>query len=341
MALPTESGYEAVASALHPATVATLAGLVGADEPLAVVLGEASEVFDWLPHLRGAGMRLIRAYWPGPLTLISNAGASSGLACHLPGDLRASLSSRNWGHGTLVVRWPDHDWPGPLRRLVAGPLLAAPLPGFPREIGQFESGREQLALIVDGGPSPLARPATIVQLQDKTATLLREGAVPRNEVAAAVPCLIVFVCTGNTCRSPLAEGLCRKLLSDKLGCAVAELAQRGYRVQSAGLAAAPGNRATAEAVAIGQAYGADLGAHCSQPLSIELLSRADLVFTMTWNHLGLLRNLRVPIGPVPQLLSPAGWDVEDPIGGSEEIYRSCAAQIWQCLNDRLPQLLES
>src|SRR5205814_10085326 len=134
---------------------------------------------------------------------------------------------------------------------------------------------------------------------------------------------------------------CKALLSAKLGCAVANLPAHGYLVHSAGLAAGLGNPATFEAAAIAQRYGADLSGHCSQPLSLELLSRADRIFTMTWSHLGLLHSLRVPAGPRPQLLAPSGIDVDDPIGGSEEIYRTCAAQIWECLHERLPELLEA
>ncbi|MEQ9068753.1 MAG: hypothetical protein RLO18_18610, partial [Gimesia chilikensis] len=60
--------------------------------------------------------------------------------------------------------------------------------------------------------------------------------------------MYLFVCTGNTCRSPMAEGLFRKLLSDKLGCQEDELSDRGYIVASAGLAAAMGAPPSPEGV---------------------------------------------------------------------------------------------
>lgn len=337
VALPTEAGYEAIASALHPNAVAELAALAGPNETLALILGEAFEVFDWLPHLRGASVRLLRVFWPGPLTLVSGAGLNFGLARCLPQEVRARLLSDNH----LALRLPDHDWPAPLRRLCAGPLVAASLPGFPLEVSRIESGRDRLALIVDGGPSPFIQPPTVVRADAKTAVIVREGAVPRADIEALLPSRILFVCTGNTCRSPLAEALCRTLLSAKVGCAPADLPAHGYCVASAGLAAGPGNAATVEAATVAQTYGADLGAHCSQPLSLELLSRADQVFTMTWSHLSMLRSLQVPAGPLPQLLAPSGVDVDDPVGCSDEVYRACAVQIWQYLNERLPQLLES
>ena len=337
VALPTEAGYEAVASALHPDAVAELAALAGTDQPLALVIGDAFEVFDWLPHIRGAALRLLRVFWPGPLILHSGAGVSFGLSRWLPREVRDRLVREH----QLALRLPDHDWPSPLRRLCAGPLVAASLPGFPLEVSRIDAGRDRLALIVDGGPSPFIQPPTIVRADAKSAVIVREGAVPRVDIDAAVPCRILFVCTGNTCRSPLAEALCRTLLSAKVGCAPADLPAHGYCVESAGLAAGPGNAATAEAASVAQTYGADLGKHCSQPLSMDLLSRADQVFTMTWSHLSMLRSLRVPAGPIPQLLARSGADVDDPVGCSDEVYHACAVQIWQCLNERLPQLLES
>ena len=334
VALPTEAGYEAVASALHPDAVAELADLAGPQEPLALLLGEATEVFDWLPSLRGPGLRLLRSFWPGPLILVSDAGV--GLARRLPAAVQRHLCQQ----GRLALRLPDHDWPGPLRRRLDAPLVSVSLPGFPQEVAAIGPGRERLALILDGGPSPFVKPPSVVAAEGKAITVLREGAVPRPDLEAAVPCRILFVCTGNTCRSPLAEALCRTLLSAKLRCAAAELAGRGYVVESAGLAAGPGNPATPEAVTIAQAYGADLAAHASRPLSLDLLSRADFLFTMTGSQWSILRSLRVPGAPTPQLLDSAGADVEDPIGGSAEIYRVCAAQIWQYLNERLAELLE-
>jgi protein-tyrosine-phosphatase len=137
---------------------------------------------------------------------------------------------------------------------------------------------------------------------------------------------ILFVCTGNTCRSPLAEALCRRLLADRLGVGEADLAARGYVVRSAGVAALPGDEASPEAVEVAREFGADLSAHRSRPVDPELLAEATDVIAMTATHAAMLA-LRFPgHGPPPVLLSP-GEDLPDPFGNDLGVYRECARTI--------------
>ena len=149
---------------------------------------------------------------------------------------------------------------------------------------------------------------------------------------------ILFICTGNTCRSPLAEALCKSELSKFLGCSPAELPERGITVQSAGLAAAPGQPAAVEAVQVAHELGADLSQHRSQPITDLILARATHVFVMTRSHLLLLLDYYPNQGPVPRLLSPSGIDLDDPIGCDLSVYRECAQAILQDLEVLLPAL---
>src|SRR5438552_2764495 len=148
-------------------------------------------------------------------------------------------------------------------------------------------------------------------------------------------CLILFVCTGNTCRSPLAEALCKKMLADQLDCRPEELPQHGFIVQSAGLAALMGGGAAAEAIEAARELGADLREHASRPLTPLWVAQADYLIAMTTSHLEALASQFPGVGPRPRLLSEHGEDVPDPIGCEQQIYRECA----QCIAHHLERLV--
>jgi protein-tyrosine phosphatase len=149
---------------------------------------------------------------------------------------------------------------------------------------------------------------------------------------------VVFVCTGNTCRSPLAEALCKKRLADRLGCAVQELPALGFFVLSAGLAAMMGGAAAPEAVEVAGTFGADLEGHRSRPLTPELAAQADYLVVMTRSHARSLRQQFPRLGAQPRLLHPGGEDIADPIGCDKPVYEQCGQQIWQYLEGLVAQL---
>jgi len=91
--------------------------------------------------------------------------------------------------------------------------------------------------------------------------------------------LILLVCTGNTCRSPMAQGILKKLLQER-GKNYASL----YNIQSAGISTVPGMSPTTEAVKVMSEQGMDISSHRSQQLGEDLVKSADLILVMTWEH---------------------------------------------------------
>lgn len=137
-----------------------------------------------------------------------------------------------------------------------------------------------------------------------------------------MPQKILFVCTGNICRSPMAEGLLKKMARDN---------QWSLETQSAGLAAFNGVPATPEAIEACQEKGIDISAHQSQPLSKALVLESSLILTMTDKHKeSILRKMPQLADKVSLLSDFAGKgieDVEDPVGQSVDVYRKILTQI--------------
>jgi len=137
---------------------------------------------------------------------------------------------------------------------------------------------------------------------------------------------ILFICTGNVCRSPMAEGLFRKAM-----------AGRGeFRIFSAGLGAVDGQPPTPHSVTAMKEIGIDISAQRSRALTVDLVRQADLILGMTHGHTDTIALLYPPaaektflLREFDETLEPYEKDIADPIGGPYEIYVECRDQIEQ------------
>jgi len=144
--------------------------------------------------------------------------------------------------------------------------------------------------------------------------------------------VILFVCTGNTCRSPMAAVLAAKMLrAAGIDCAV----------QSAGVHAAPECGASTHAITVMQEEECDLLSHRAQRVSPELVQASQLILAMTSAHSAAVLSLCPDArGKVFSLYEYAqgGQDVSDPFGGDYAVYRACATQIKDLLALCIPKI---
>ncbi|WZL79609.1 low molecular weight protein arginine phosphatase [Eubacteriales bacterium mix99] len=138
---------------------------------------------------------------------------------------------------------------------------------------------------------------------------------------------ILFVCTGNTCRSAMAEEMFRTMLNRK--------GMTGFYIRSAGIAALPGEKASPPAVAVLKEAGMDLSGHRSGPLNEKLLGEADVILAMTEGNkaavLSRYPSVRERIHTLKEYAGTPGRDIPDPYGQSADVYRRTGEEIRHAL----------
>jgi protein-tyrosine phosphatase len=330
VAFPTETVYGIGASACLPEAVDRLQALKERDQksPFAIAIKSAEEALDFVPDMEPLARRLARRCWPGPVTLVVDSQHTDGLAAQLPREVRELVSP----NGTIGLRVPANEILLDVLRMLAGPiaLTSANRHGEPEAITADdvrESVGDEVALILDDGPCRYGQPSSVVRVHDNQLQVLREGVVAEGTLKRLASAMVVFVCTGNTCRSPMAEALMRQRLAKLKKCPVEELEDHGIIVRSAGISATAGSPASIESVDVMRELDIDLTMHESQPLTEQIVRHADLLLTMTAGHWQAIVRHWPGAADRTQMLLPEQIDVADPIGRTMDAYRHAAEQI--------------
>jgi protein-tyrosine phosphatase len=347
--LPTETVYGLAARADRPESLAALRRVLGLGAERGLVWHAPAQNLEGGPGpldfrfpAAPLARRLAGRYWPGPLTLVLQ-GVPAGLE---------GLAQQGW----LALRVPaQRGLQSLLARLPFPVAIASAARGDETPATRAEQVLERfgsaLALCADGGPARIGQASAVLALGPGRFEQIRPGLLELTDLRRTAGLRLAFVCTGNTCRSPMAEGLAQRLLLERLGALGPEpvrgdpaalrppagrLAAFGFELASMGVAASFGAPASAQAIAALAPRGIDIAGHQSQPATWERLADVDLALCLTRSHARALESLLPPgRGPRLELLDPEGRDVPDPIGGSLEEYRRCAAAIEAGLRARL------
>jgi L-threonylcarbamoyladenylate synthase len=339
---PTETVY-GIACRIAPEPIAKLNALKSraAEKYYTLHIGPKSDVNKYVPTINPVGRQLIKKAWPGPLTIVfelSDEDVALQRTLLVPW-----LVDNLYKDNTIGIRCPDNVIASLLLSHTQFPVvapsanLAAQSPAIDGTAAAQLEG--QVDLILDGGPCKYGRASTVIKIDSTGTQILRPGVYDERDIEAMSAVNILFICTGNTCRSPMAVGLFRKFLAQKLGCNVDQLEKIGYKVNSAGTMAAAGWPPSTAAVEVLKAKGVDISGHRSSALSARLIRQSDVIYVMCRHHRDFVLEI-CPEAADKCFLLGYNNEIPDPIGGTEKDYYYSAELIEKALEKRVSELIK-
>ena len=338
---PTETIYGLGADALNKIAVEKIYNLKGREKnkPILILAENIKQVKQLTASFPEAAEILAKELWPGPLTMVFQAAEN--LSNLLTGDNR-----------TIGIRISDNKICQELLKLCGVPITStsANISGRLNPVSAVEvesTFGNKLDLIIDGGQNHSRTPSSVVSVLAGSVDVIREGAIPaikikkiieRNKMKNSNKFVILFVCSGNACRSPMAEGILKKKLYP--------LFSDNIKIHSAGTLGIANHPATPNAISVAKEKGVDITGHTSKGITESIVEEADIIFVMADIHRKFLINHFPDFAQKVHLLTNFALEkneqqnatVKDPIGENLKFYRQVINHIENEIDRIVPEL---
>ncbi len=296
VAFPTETVYGIAANLLNSNAIKRLCAVKKrpAGKPFSIHIARFETIKDLRVDLSEKAKRIIHKFWPGPLTIVAFNNKKEKIGIRMPSN-KIALALINAASIPIVAPSANISGENP--------------PTSAKEV--ISEMKDAIDMVLDGGTTEAGKESTVLDVTAHPFKILRRGAIPEEDLLADYH--VLFVCTGNSCRSVMAKGMLQKFIKE------AVLSEK-VQVDSAGTGGFGNIPAATNTIEVMKEEGMDVSTHKGKVITPELLRKSDFIFTMESFHKNIALSMLPEAASKTRLLKE-GEDIPDPIGKSLDEYR--------------------